>query len=166
MTLPISGNAEEKNRFWNHTRTGMLLDNGIEFCAGFGKTETIEECLPLAKFQMRQEIITRDKSDDPMVFPSSRIKHQQCRGPGNVEQLHEFGPVFPETLALERDELILDILLHLFFRIRTRIHSNATKSAIEPEIVKYRFVTFPGHLYCSLKICFPSDLGHVSSPFP
>src|SRR6185369_10478185 len=90
----------------------VLLGEGAELLEGIGETEPVEEHLCLAELQMCHKVVARNETHDPVMLPSRSVEDEQGRGPADQELFHGLGSLVPETLAFDRCELLLKILLH------------------------------------------------------
>ena len=95
------------------------------------------------------------------MFLSFGIVDYKSRGPLDLKLLHQFCRFIPETLALQRNEILHDEFLHFLVRIRTRIHFGTTESTVEPKIMINWFAGLLRLLKSRLKIPLPIDFDHL-----
>ena len=166
MALPVAGHAVQEDRLRGRPSVRVPIDHRLKMVPRLSIPVPVEGNFPQAQFQVGEKIVIGDIPHHPVVLLPSGVEHEQCGGPLDGEPFHEVGPLVPKTFAFYRDELLFDVLLHLFARIRTRIHGDAAQSPLEPEIEIDRFFRFLRPRQSSAELPFPLDLGHVSSPFP
>ncbi len=112
MCLFVFGNTFEKDSLWCYARIRMFIKGPLEPLQRLLVSFLFEGYHALAELQLGEEIVDRDV---PHKFPmnlAGRVLKEEGRGPGDIEPLHQLGPLLPETLALKRNILFFQELLN------------------------------------------------------